>query len=131
MIRVRSLDHFVLRVRDVEASLRFYRDVLGLPLDREDEFRRGTRPFLSVRVGDQLLDLVPDPTYDPKAAGAGGFLHFCVTVDGDFGGVVRALVEAGVPLLHDEPVSRGGARGEGLSIYVRDPDGYVVEVKEH
>src|SRR5437899_2722521 len=60
-----------------------------------------------------------------------GLLHFCVTVDGDFAAAVQRLRDAGVPLLHDEPVVRGGARGEGLSIYVTDPDGYVVEVKEY
>jgi catechol 2,3-dioxygenase-like lactoylglutathione lyase family enzyme len=129
MIRVRSLDHLVLRVRDLDASLRFYRDVLGLAAENEAEYRQGTRPFVSLRVGDQLLDLVPDPTYD--AAGVGGFLHFCVTVDGSLQPVVARLRELGVPLLHDEPVTRGGARGEGPSIYAQDPDGYMVELKEH
>jgi catechol 2,3-dioxygenase-like lactoylglutathione lyase family enzyme len=131
VICIRSLDHLVLRVRDLEASLRFYRDLLGLPVESEDRYRAGTLPFVSVRVGDQLLDLVPDPTYDPAARATSGFLHFCITASGDFGAVVRGLREAGVALLHDEPVTRGGARGEGLSIYVEDPDGYVVEVKEH
>lgn len=131
MLRVRSLDHFVLRVRNVDSSLRFYRDVLGLDVENEDAWRQGTKPFVSVRIGEQLLDLVPDPTYDPAAASAGGFLHFCVTAEGDFDGVVRTLRDAGVPLLHDQPISRGGARGDGLSIYAQDPDGYIVEVKEH
>src|SRR5258706_13747645 len=78
MIRVRSLDHFVLRVRDLDASLRFYRDMLGLAAENEAEYRQGARPFVSLRVGEQLLDLVPDSTYDGTAGG--GFLHFCVTV---------------------------------------------------
>jgi len=129
MIRVRDLDHFVLRVRDLDASLRFYRDLLGLPVESEERYRAGALPFVSLRIGGQLLDLVPDPTYDPAARATSGFLHFCITAGGDFGAVVRALREAGVALLHDEPVLRGGARGEGLSIYVEDPDGYVVEVK--
>jgi catechol 2,3-dioxygenase-like lactoylglutathione lyase family enzyme len=130
MIRVRSLDHLVLRVRDLDASLRFYRDLLGLAVEQEEAYRRGTRPFVSVRIGDQLLDLVPDPTYDPASA-PGGFLHFCITTDTDFARVVGTLKEAGVPLLHDEPVARGGARGDGLSIYAQDPDGYMVELKEY
>ncbi|HEY2387316.1 MAG TPA: VOC family protein [Candidatus Binatia bacterium] len=129
MIRIRSLDHFVLRVRDLDASLRFYRDLLGLTAENEAEYRQGVRPFVSLRVGDQLLDLVPDPTYDPAAMG--GFLHFCVTVDGALAPVVATLREHGVPFLHDEPVVRGGARGEGFSIYAQDPDGYMVELKEH
>ena len=130
MIHVRALDHFVLRVRDLDASLRFYRDLLGLPVEQEDAYRQGTRPFVSVRVGDQLVDLVPDPTYDPSAA-SGGFLHFCITTDGDIRAAVRELRDAGVGFIHDEPVTRGGARGEGLSVYVLDPDGYIVELKEH
>ena len=130
VIRVRSLDHLVLRVRDVDSSLRFYRDVLGCGVEGEPEFRRGDRPFLSLRAGDQLLDLVPDAAYD-HGRSDGGLLHFCVTVEGDFTGAVQSLRDAGVPLIHDQPVVRGGARGNGLSIYVTDPDGYIVEVKEH
>ncbi|MBI3767990.1 MAG: VOC family protein [Deltaproteobacteria bacterium] len=129
MIRVRSLDHFVLRVRDLEASLHFYRDLLGLAVEHEDAYRQGTRPFVSLRVGDQLLDLVPDSTSDPSTGS--GFLHFCVTIEGPLAPVVRRLRELGVSLLHDEPIARDGARGEGLSIYAQDPDGYVVELKEH
>jgi catechol 2,3-dioxygenase-like lactoylglutathione lyase family enzyme len=130
MIRIRSLDHFVLRVRDLDASLRFYRDLLGIAVEQEEAYRQGTRPFVSLRIGDQLLDLVPDSTYDP-ASGGGGFLHFCLATDTDFTALIGALRDASVPLLHDEPVPRGGARGEGLSIYVQDPDGYVVELKEY
>jgi cytokinin dehydrogenase len=131
VIKVRTLDHFVLRVRDLDSSLRFYRDVLDLPVQSEEEHRQGLRPFVSVRVGDQLLDLVPDKTYDPAQSGAGGFVHFCITVEGDFDAAVRALREAGVSFLHDEPVQRSGARGDGPSVYARDPDGYIVEVKQY
>ena len=53
MIRIRSLDHFVLRVRDLDASLRFYRDLLGLAVENEEKYRTGTLPFVSLRVGDQ------------------------------------------------------------------------------
>lgn len=128
--RVRSLDHFVLRVRDLEASVRFYGDVLGLSFESLEEHRRGERPFVSVRIGAQLLDLVPDPTYDPGLADAGGFLHFCLTVDA-LDETIGALRRAGVAFLQDAPVPRSGARGVGPSIYVQDPNGYVVEVKEH
>jgi catechol 2,3-dioxygenase-like lactoylglutathione lyase family enzyme len=77
-LRVVGLDHFVLRVRDLDKSLGFYRDVLGLPIEFLDEYRAGTRPFVSARVGGQLIDLVPDPNYNPEA----GFLAggFCISV---------------------------------------------------
>jgi catechol 2,3-dioxygenase-like lactoylglutathione lyase family enzyme len=133
MIKVTALDHFVLRVRDLDASLGFYRDMLGLPIEFLDDYRAGRRPFVSVRVGQQLIDLVPDPTYDPEQGrSSGGFLHLCVGVAG--GSLERAvpwLKEHSVNVLEDQPMPRMGATGMGLSIYVTDPDGYVVELKEH
>jgi glyoxylase I family protein len=133
MIRVATLDHLVLRVRDLDRALGFYRDLLGLAVLFLDEFRRGERPFVSVRVGEQLLDLVPDPTYDPaEGLVKGGFLHLCVTFEGvDFPTLVAQLARHHVEVLDPEPVVRQGARGAGRSIYARDPDGYVVELKEH
>ena len=133
MITVTALDHFVLRVRDLDASLRFYRDILGLAIEFLEEYRAGSRPFVSVRVGAQLIDLVPDPTYDSTQGGSmGGFLHFCVGIEaGRLTRVIPWLAERGVHVLEDQPMQRMGATGMGLSIYVTDPDGYVVELKEH
>lgn len=126
-VRVTGLDHFVLRVRDLDASIGFYRDLLGLPIEMLEEYRAGTRPFVSARVGGQLIDLVPDPTYDGTL---GGLLHFCVRVDGPIDAVLPRCRAAGVSVVEDEPVIRLGATGYGPSVYVRDPDGYVVEIKE-
>jgi catechol 2,3-dioxygenase-like lactoylglutathione lyase family enzyme len=131
-LTVTALDHFVLRVRDLEQSIAVYRDVLGLPIECLDEYRAGTRPFVSARVGGQLIDLVPDPTYDPEAGlRGGGFLHLCVRVAGSLERDVLPRVRARtVEVIEDAPMIRLGATGYGLSIYVRDPDGYVVELKE-
>lgn len=127
-LRVAGLDHFVLRVRDLDASIAFYREVLGLPIEMLDEYRAGSRPFVSARVGGQLIDLVPDSTYD---GAAGGLLHFCVRVEGPLADAVLPRVRAaGVDVIEDQPLIRLGATGYGPSIYVRDPDGYVVELKE-
>jgi glyoxylase I family protein len=133
MITVTALDHFVLRVRDLERSLGFYRDVLGLPIQFLAEYRAGERPFVSVRIGEQLIDLVPDAAYDPEQGkSAGGFLHFCVGIPaGSLTRVIPWLKERGVQVVGDRPVPRMGATGMGLSIYIIDPDGYVVELKEH
>jgi len=133
VITVSALDHFVLRVRNLDASLAFYRDVLALPIQFLEEYRAGQRPFVSVRIGKQLLDLVPDSTFDAEAGkNAGGFLHFCVGVPaGSLARVVPWLKERGVNVLEDQPMPRMGATGMGLSIYITDPDRYVVELKEH
>ena len=132
MIRVTALDHFVLRVRDLDKSLAFYHGILGLPIESLEEYRAGQRPFVSARVADQLIDLVPDPTYDGEASFAtSGFMHLCVRIDGSLEqNVIPRLKEHGVTLVEEVPMTRMGATGYGGSIYVRDPDGYVVELKE-
>ena len=131
-IDIQGLDHFVLRVRDLDRSLAFYRDLLGLRVQFLNEYRAGVRPFVSVCIGDQLLDLVPDPTYDPAAGmNAGGFMHLCVRVAHPAMAQLIPLLQArDVDLLDEQPAPRMGATGMGLSIYVRDPDGYIVELKE-
>ncbi|MEO8601201.1 MAG: VOC family protein [bacterium] len=131
-LTVTGLDHFVLRVRDLDRSIDFYRGVLGLPIECLDEYRAGTRPFVSARVGGQLIDLVPDSTYDGSAGGmASGFLHLCVRVAGGLAGeVLPRLRELAVDVIESTPMIRLGATGYGPSIYVHDPDGYVVELKE-
>lgn len=131
-IRLQALDHFVLRVRDLDNSLAFYRDLLGLPIEFLDEYRAGTRPFVSARVGEQFIDLVADATYDPAAGmNAGGFLHLCVRVaTPPMVELIAVLKARGIELLDEQPMPRMGATGMGLSIYVRDPDGYIVELKE-
>jgi catechol 2,3-dioxygenase-like lactoylglutathione lyase family enzyme len=131
-LHVTALDHVVLRVRDLDRALGFYGGVLGLPIEALEEYRAGTRPFVSARVGQQLIDLVPDATYQPDTAPhMGGLLHVCVRVAGSLARDVLPQVRArGVTVIEDAPSTRLGATGYGLSIYVRDPDGYVVELKE-
>ena len=129
MITAIGLDHFVLRVRDLDATLDFYRDLLGLPIENLEEYRAGTRPFVSVRAGQSLIDFVPDPTYDPQAARyVGGFLHLCIEIEPGLDGIVPWLKARGITVVEDQPVPRLGARGVGLSIYTHDPDGYVLEL---
>jgi catechol 2,3-dioxygenase-like lactoylglutathione lyase family enzyme len=131
VVQVRGLDHFVLRVRDLDVALSFYRDILGLPILFLDDFRKGRRPFVSARVGDQLIDLVPDPTYDPEEGlRKGGYLHCCVEVEDRLDELIPKLRAEGVNMVEEQPVERMGARGIGRSIYVTDADGYVVELKE-
>jgi len=130
-IRVVALDHFVLRVRDLERALGFYGDLLGLKIEFLDEYRAATRPFVSARVGGVLIDLVPDPTFDAQAGAThGGFLHFCVRLGSPLGEAVERLRASGVEIIEEQPAMRMGATGVGASIYVRDPDGYIVELKQ-
>lgn len=127
-----ALDHVVLRVRDIDRSIDFYGGILGLDIESLEEYRAGTRPFASARVGDQLIDLLPDPTFAASGGqGNGPFAHVCVRVAAHLEDeVLPQLRTHDVEVLEAEPVMRLGATGYGRSIYVRDPDGYVLELKE-
>jgi glyoxylase I family protein len=131
MIAIQGLDHVVLRVRDLEAALRFYRDALGLGVERELPPEIG---LVQLRAGASLIDLVPLDGAIGRAGGAGpdeegrNMDHFCLMVDPFDEVAIRAHLEA-----HDiesGPVeSRYGARGQGPSMYIRDPDHNTVELK--
>lgn len=131
-LEVESLDHIVLRVRDLERALAFYGGVLGLQIEFLDEYRAGTRPFVSARVGPTaLIDLVPDPTYGADEGTAGGLLHFCLHLrNPDLDALLPWLRAQGVEVIEERPMTRMGARGLGPAIYLRDPDGYIVEVQQ-
>ena len=67
MIPITGIDHVVLRVRDLERALSFYRDILGLPVERELPAATGR---VQLRAGDALLDLVPVEGQLGRAGGA-------------------------------------------------------------
>jgi catechol 2,3-dioxygenase-like lactoylglutathione lyase family enzyme len=122
-MRVIGLDHLVLNVSDVERSLAYYTDVLGLDGERVDQWRQGQVPFPSVRVdAGTIIDLF-QATRDGE-----NLNHLCLVLS-------RADWEEAVG--HPEieitggPAELFGARGTGTSIYTRDPDGNTVELRHY
>jgi len=130
MIRIREIDHIVLRVTDLEAMLRFYCEVLGCRIERRQEEIGLTQ----LRAGRSLIDLV---TVDGTLGRQGGappgpegrnLDHLCLRVESFDADLISAhLSQFGVEA--GEVASRYGAEGEGPSIYVKDPEGNVVELK--
>jgi catechol 2,3-dioxygenase-like lactoylglutathione lyase family enzyme len=119
-VRVRGLDHVVLRVADPEESVRWYVELLGLEAEQLEEWRRGEVLFPSVRIG-------PATIIDFLAAERSGenMDHVCLVIDGPLSQITgddRFEVETG-------PVQVSGARGTGDSVYVVDPDGNRVELR--
>jgi len=124
-IRIVELDHVVLRCRDRERALDFYTRVLGLTEERRlDQFG-----LVQLRAGASMIDLVP---VDDECHEAGRNMeHFCVGVDAaDMNELARSLRGLEVEVLDQTAQMRYGARGMGLSIYIRDPEGNVVELKQ-
>jgi catechol 2,3-dioxygenase-like lactoylglutathione lyase family enzyme len=122
---VQGFDHLVLRCADVERTLAWYVDVVGLEPVRVDEWRRDEVVFPSVRASPTtIVDLIGG-----DGDGADGRLdHFCIVVDPcDLAAVAAAK---GLDIV-EGPVPRYGAQGDGTSIYVRDPDGCLVEIRHY
>jgi catechol 2,3-dioxygenase-like lactoylglutathione lyase family enzyme len=124
------IDHFVLKVRDIEASLRFYERALGL--EREVFHDHGGVSRYALRFGRQKINLHDDDTVaHPKARvpmpGAG---DFCLIASVPMEEVIARLARERIAI-EEGPVARTGTLGPMRSIYFRDPDGNLVEVSEY
>ena len=124
--RITGFDHLVLRCADVERTLAWYVDALGLEPVREDEWRAGGVPFPSVRVSrETIIDLIPATGVVTER----NIDHFCLVADR---ATVDAIAADGDTFrLVDGPVQRFGAQGDGWSVYVSDPDDNLIEVRSY
>jgi catechol 2,3-dioxygenase-like lactoylglutathione lyase family enzyme len=131
MIRIRGLDHVVLRAQNMEQMIAFYCDVLGCTVERESAPEFG---LVQLRAGNSLIDIV---SVDGAIGRAGGSApgkqgrnmdHFCVRLEGFDEEAIRThLARFGVR--GSDLEIRYGAEGNGPSIYVQDPEGNTVELK--
>jgi catechol 2,3-dioxygenase-like lactoylglutathione lyase family enzyme len=123
MARVTGFDHLVLNCTDVDASLAWYTDRLGLEGVRVEEWRSGSAPFPSVRIDDTtIIDLLAAPRSGVNVD------HLCLVLEPTD---LYALATSGhFDLVGDGPIpGLFGARGVATSLYVRDPDGNVIELR--
>jgi catechol 2,3-dioxygenase-like lactoylglutathione lyase family enzyme len=130
MFSIRRIDHVVIRVRDLAPMLEFYVDLLGCTLERE----KPEVGLYQLRAGESLVDLVPVDGPLGRAGGAApgaeghNMDHLCLRIEPFDGEALLEWLRArGVDPGRVE--SRYGAEGEGPSIYLRDPEGNVVELK--
>jgi catechol 2,3-dioxygenase-like lactoylglutathione lyase family enzyme len=130
MLTIKQLDHVVLRVTDLKAMMAFYTEVIGCPVEKIQE----NLGLYQLRAGSSLIDLVPvDGPLGQKGGAAPGqearnLDHFCLQVEPfDADAILGHLRSHG---LDPAPVaSRYGAKGQGPSIYVSDPEGNTLELK--
>jgi len=128
---VQRIDHIVLRVLDLERSIAFYGDVLGCPVVK----RRDDLGLVHLRAGASMVDLIAvDGRLGKRggpvaSAGARNVDHLCLRVE-PF--IEPALVQH-LALHGVQPTGPAdenfGAEGDGLSLYIHDPDGNLVELK--
>ena len=130
MLKIKQIDHLVLRALDVEAMMAFYVDVIGCPLEKTQK----EAGLYQLRAGRSLIDLISVDgnlgKIDEVTPGKEGrnLEHFCLSIDPfDTDQVIRYLKSKGIDPGKVE--SQYGAEGDGPSIYVTDPGGNVVELK--
>jgi catechol 2,3-dioxygenase-like lactoylglutathione lyase family enzyme len=122
-VRAVGLDHLVLNVADVERSLAWYCSELGLEGVRVDEWRRGEVLFPSIRIDEStIIDLLASERTGNNVD------HVCVVIEPTD---LEAVVASGQFDVVGGPSRLFGARGEGEGIYVRDPDGNVIELRHY
>ncbi len=127
-MKITAADHTNWRVKDLEASLGFYRDALGLEPFGLEAYRRGERPLVSLRVTeDFILHLTPDPEFERPSTG--GYDHLALVVEGTKRDTLAEYLTSQGVEVEERFDSITGARGEGPALYVRDPDGYRIELK--
>ncbi|MBV8053729.1 MAG: VOC family protein [Deltaproteobacteria bacterium] len=123
-LTVAELDHVVLRCRDQDRMLDFYTRVLGL----NEERRIAQIGLIQLRAGASMIDLVP--AAEPRIESGTNVDHFCLGIEtGDLHATINYLRANSVEIL-GEPAMRYGARGMGNSLYVHDPEGNVIELKQ-
>lgn len=129
-IQPKGLDHVVIRVTDLERSIGFYRDVLRCPVER----RLDELGLVQLRAGNSLVDLVATDSPIGRAGGgepihtARNMDHFALALSEFDETAIRAHLSR-FDVEADETKRLYGAEGFGPSIYLRDPDGNVVELK--
>ena len=131
MIEITGLDHIVLRTSHMEEMLHFYSTILGCPIERKLSPEFG---LVQLRAGNALIDLVDVDSElgrtggGPPTKGDNNMDHFCLQVSTQSEDEIRRyLVSHGIKVGPFE--RRYGAQGHGNSVYLHDPEGNIVELR--
>ena len=125
-MKVHSIDHLVLTVKDIDETTRFYESVLGMKRQLFDDGR------VALSFGNQKINLhQAGKEFEPKAHNpVTGSADLCFITDTELGRAIEHVKGFGIEII-EGPVTRIGARGPMLSFYFRDPDMNLIEVSRY
>ena len=132
LVKITEMDHIVLRVKVVEESLRFYTQVLGMPADRVEQWRAGEIRFPSARINaDTIIDFFGSDQEPIAKDGIKNQDHYCMVIEKTDMETLKAKFEAMGVGIQAGPGKRWGSHGDGISLYIYDPDDNVVELRHY
>jgi len=125
-MKIKSLDHLVLTVKDIEKTVFFYVSVLGM----EKEIFKENR--VALKYGNQKINLHEYKNeFEPKAKNVmPGSADLCFISENNISEVLQHLKALDIPVL-EGPIKRTGACGTLLSVYIRDPDLNLIEISNY
>ncbi|MDD9194719.1 VOC family protein [Aliivibrio sp. S3MY1] len=125
-MKVARLDHLVLTVKDIEVTSRFYSNVLGMDMTTFGEGR------VALTFGEQKINLHQlGNEFEPKAEQVqSGSADLCFITHMSICEVQSHIASQGVTII-DGPIQRTGAIGKIISVYLRDPDGNLIELSNY
>ncbi|ELY3339100.1 VOC family protein [Salmonella enterica] len=120
------IDHLILTVSDISTTIRFYEEVLGFSAVT---FKQNRKALI---FGAQKINLhQQEMEFEPKASRpTPGSADLCFITSTPINDVVSEILQAGISIV-EGPVERTGATGEIMSIYIRDPDGNLIEISQY
>lgn len=129
------LDHIVLNVTDVKASVDFYQKLLSASVENWQAYIKGEVKFPSIRVSDTfIIDMFPPAMWQDQTSDScakNNINHFCFAVAIDqWQTIYESLQQQGVEIIRG-PGVYWGAQGNATSIYIKDPDGNEVEIRKY
>ena len=122
---IKQLDHLVLTVTDIDTSIEFYTHILGMEVVSFGDDRK------ALKFGEQKINLhQAGKEFEPKALNpTKGSADLCFLLDINLDEMCDHLDQLGVAIVQG-PIERTGATGPILSVYIRDPDGNLLELSE-
>ena len=119
--------HTMLRVGDLDRSIAFYTEILGMKLMRKDDYPEGKFTNVFIGYGDETTDAVPELTHNWETSEydiGSAYGHIAIEVD-DVYRAVEDIRKRGGEISREAGPMKGGSR---VLAFVRDPDGYAIEL---
>ncbi|MEY2856896.1 MAG: hypothetical protein RLZZ74_1208 [Cyanobacteriota bacterium] len=125
-MKISSIDHWVLTVRNIQATCQFYHQVLGMEVITFGDHR------YALKFGDQKINLHQlGQEFEPKAGSpTAGSADLCLITSVPLPQFMEHCDRCGVPIVLG-PITRTGAKGKITSIYIRDPDQNLLEIANY